>query len=101
MKVTAFFLKVGSIDLELPDILDLQNKEKIREIAEKQLDKISNAELLESMAMSFNCKPIEDLIFEDKPYIEAIELKNENLTTVFQTKLWKAYRELDELDTED
>ena len=101
MKVTAFFLKVGSVDLELPNSIDLQDKEKIRKVAEKEIDKLSNTELLEAMAMSYDYQPIEDLIFEDIPYIEAIELKDEKLTTLFQTKLWKAYKELDEIATEE
>ena len=44
---------------------------------------------------------IEDLIFEDKPYIEAIELQDDNLTSIFQTKLWKTYKELNEIDREE
>ncbi len=100
MKVTAFFLKVGSVDLELPNNIDLQDKEKIRKVAEKEIAKLSNTELLEAMAMSYSSKPIEDLIFEDFPYIESIELKDNNLTQIFQTKLWRAYQELDEIDRE-
>ena len=101
MRVTAFFLKVGSVNLDIPDNLDFQDKENLREVAEEKLATLTNEELLEAMAMSFNCKPIEDLIFEDKPYIEAIELQDENLTSIFQTKLWKTYKELDEIDREE
>ncbi len=100
MKVTAFFLKVGSVDLELPNSIDLQDKEKLREAAEEEIAKLSNVELLEAMSMSYSSKPIEDLIFEDVPYIESIELKDNNLTQVFQTKLWRTYKELDEIDRE-
>ena len=100
MKVTAFFLKVGSVDLELPNSIDLQDKEKLREAAEEEIAKLSNTELLEAMAMSYSSKPIEDLIFEDFPYIESIELKDNNLTQIFQTKLWRTYKELDEIDRE-
>ena len=100
MKVTAFFLKVGSVDLELPNSIDLQDKEKLREAAEEEIAKLSNVELLEAMSMSCSSKSIEDLIFEDVPYIESIELKDNNLTQVFQTKLWRTYKELDEIDRE-
>ena len=100
MKVTAFFLKVGSVDLELPNSIDLQDKEKLREAAEEEIAKLSNVELLEAMSMSCSSKSIEDLIFEDIPYIESIELKDNNLTQVFQTKLWRTYKELDEIDRE-
>ncbi len=101
MKVTAFFIKVGSVDLDILDNLDSEDKKKIREAAEQELAKLTNGELLEAMAMSYDCQPIEDLIFEDKPYIEAIELKNDNFTTIFQTKLWKTYKELDDIVTEE
>mgnify|MGYP003392363198 FL=1 len=101
MRVTAFFLKVGSVNLDIPDNLDFQDKENLREVAEEKLATLTNEELLEAMAMSFDFKPIEDLIFEDKPYIEAIELQDENLTSIFQTKLWKTYKELDEIDREE
>ena len=101
MKVTAFFLKVGSVDLELPNSINLQDKEKLREAAEEEIAKLSNVELLEAMSMSCSSKSIEDLIFEDIPYIESIELKDNNLTQVFQTKLWKTYKELDEIDREE
>ena len=100
MKVTAFFLKVGSVDLELPNSINLQDKEKLREAAEEEIAKLSNVELLEAMSMSCSSKSIEDLIFEDIPYIESIELKDNNLTQVFQTKLWRTYKELDEIDRE-
>ena len=100
MKVTAFFLKVGSVDLELPNSIDLQDKEKLREAAEEEIAKLSNVELLEAMSMSCSSKSIEDLIFEDVPYIESIELKDNNLTQIFQTKLWRTYKELDEIDRE-
>ena len=101
MRVTAFFLKVGSIELDIPDNLDFQDKEILREVTEKNLATLTNGELLEAMAMSFECNPIEDLIFEDKPHIEAIELQDENLTSIFQTKLWKTYKELYEIDKEE
>ena len=77
-----------------------EDKEKLREAAEEEIAKLSNVELLEAMSMSCSSKSIEDLIFEDIPYIESIELKDNNLTQVFQTKLWRTYKELDEIDRE-
>ena len=58
MRVTAFFLKVGSVNLDIPDNLDFQDKENLREVAEEKLATLTNEELLEAMAMSFDCKPI-------------------------------------------
>lgn len=98
MRVKAFFLVPGVVTIDIPDHIDISDKKKLRETADDRLADISNKDLLEALALSEDYLPLEDLIFQDKPYIEALELQN--LTPIFQTKVWTAYKKLDEIDYE-
>ncbi len=93
MKVNIRYIHTGLISAEMPDSIDKNNKRAIRDWAERELEKLNNKELLEGLAnLADQGEPIEERIFDDTPYVEAVE-EGEYLELIMKTRLWKAYNE--------
>ena len=99
MKVNIRYIHTGLISAEMPDSIDKDNKRAVRDWAERELEKLNNKELLEGLSnLEDNGEQIEDRLFDDTPYVEAVE-DNETCEMIMQTKLWKAYsEEVDEVE---
>lgn len=92
MKVNIRYVHTGLIQADLPDTIDKNDKQAIRNWAGDHLENLSNKDLLEGMTNLGGNDYIEERLFDEVPCVEAIE-DDETYDLLMQTKLWKSYNE--------
>ena len=92
MKVNIRYIHTGLIQADLPDNIDKNDKQAIRDWARDHLENISNKDLLEGMANIGGNDCIEERLFDEVPYVEAVE-EDDTYELLMRTRLWKAYNE--------
>ena len=92
MKVNIRYIHTGLIQADLPDNIDKNDKQAIRDWARGHLENLSNKDLLEGMANIGGNDAIEERLFDEVPYVEAVE-EDDTYELLMQTRLWKAYNE--------
>ena len=90
MKVNIRYIHTGLIKADLPDNIDKNDKKAIRDWADNILENTSNKDLLEGMANIGGNDYIEERLFDEVPYAEAVE-SDDDYEFLMQTKLWRAY----------
>ena len=90
-KVNVRYLVPGTIKIEIPEEVLKLSKKEIRDWAYDVIEKKSNIELLEGLEMvDYKNEPIENRIFDDAPWVEAVE-DAETCETIVKTVLWEQF----------
>lgn len=96
-KVNLRYLVPGAIEVEVPEEVLKLSKKEIRDWALDVIEKKSNIELLEGLEMvDDKNEPIENRIFDDAPWVEAVE-DTETSKPIVKTILWEQFMNEDKI----